>query len=72
MERLSIKAGVPLSEAQQASLGLAPIHPIMKGLERLLEQLEWEGSPLCATTQRELDSIRAYHQQTGSLYYPMF
>ncbi len=50
---------------------MVDIQSILKQLLQLISDAEWHGEP-CDHLKAEYTVIYNYHQQTGSLYYPLF
>lgn len=52
---------------------LVPIHAYMRQLQQEATQKEWDGDlEGCDLILSHLNTVVEYHQQTGSLFYPMF
>lgn len=52
---------------------LVPIHQYMRQLQQQATQAEWDGDlDRCDLLLHELKHARDYHNQTGSLYFPLF
>lgn len=52
---------------------LVPITAYIKQLEQLASTYEWDGElDKCDAVLVELQTVREYQIESGSLYYPMF
>lgn len=52
---------------------LVPIAPYIKQLEQLSSAYAWDGElDKCDAVLVELQTVREYQVESGSLYYPMF
>lgn len=57
----------------QGHLYIVPIHLYIRQLEQLANKYEWDGElDKCDLTLFELNHVRQYQIDTGSLYYPLF
>lgn len=53
--------------------GIVPIVLYIKQLEQLANAHEWDGElDKCDAVLLELNNVRQYQMQTGSLWYPLF
>lgn len=54
-------------------LSIVPINLYIKQLEQMAGKHEWDGEyQMCDVYLSELQHVREYQLQTGSLYYPLF
>ena len=50
---------------------LADIQTLLRQLQQLIEQAEWDGVP-SEHLKSEHKAVLKYHIETGSYYYPLF
>ena len=55
------------------NLGVVPVNAYIRSLEQKADTLDWSGAyPQADTLRREAQSVKKYHLDTGSVFYPMF
>lgn len=53
--------------------GLVPIQKYLRQLDQRADEAEWGGNfPLADQCRSEKQHVTKYHEDTGSVYYPMF
>lgn len=60
-----------MQELSLAQKGLVNIHSLLRQLQQLIEQAEWDEAP-SEHLKSEHATVLKYHMQTGSYYYPLF
>jgi hypothetical protein len=60
-----------MQELSLAQKGLVDIHSLLRQLQQLIEQAEWDEAP-SEHLKAERETVLKYHMQTGSYYYPLF
>lgn len=55
------------------NLGVVPVNAYIRSLEQKADTLDWSGDyPQADALRKEAQSVKKYHLDTGSVFYPMF